>query len=167
MPGGIQFFSSRWVQCRNVGTQAIPAHGVVEIDDISIGDGSPHDSPLVFDVKRPTADNKTPLAVNGPMEIPAPPDSGVYCSGYAIFDGLAMVSNAALSETVKNLGATQDSFDPLAEGIGMRVLANSGSNFLVSLSSPDFGNLPVVNEPEYAIALDSNGCLCKTPVNPC
>lgn len=168
MPMGLSYFSSRWAECRNVGFDAIPAYGVLEIDGVSHGGGEPHASPVVFDVKRPTADNKTPLVVNGPMAMPARRGTDICPRGHVIFDGLATVLYYG-STTVRNLGTTEDSFLPLEEGIGMRVLDyDSDSNLvLVSLSSPDFGNLPIVNQPSYAICLDSNGCLCKTPVNTC
>lgn len=169
MPAGLGYFSSRWVECRNVDVLDIPAHGVVEISGMSHGGGEPHASPIVLDVKRPSIDNKTPLAVNGPMEIPAATTmDDLYPRGHAIFDGLAVVAFSG-SMTAMNLGTTQDSFEPLEEGIGMRVLHYhvDGNLVLVSLSSPDFGNLASETNPSYAICLDSNGCLCKTPVNTC
>lgn len=167
MPVGLGFFSSRWAACMNVGEYDIPAHAVVEIDGVEHGGGGPHASPVVFKVKRPTADNKTPLAVNGPLTIPAA-TSASYPRGYVIFDGLATVSYFG-TMTAMNLGTTANSFSPLEEGIGMRVLDYDAdyNQVLVSLSSPDFGNLQVVTQPKYAICLDSDGCLCKTPVNTC
>jgi len=165
---GLSFFNTRWAACQNVEPYEIPQYGIVEIVGIDQGEGHADASPIVFRVKRPSADNISPIGIVGPGSIPpAIAGSDLYPRGYMVFDGLASVEPASTLGSTTNLGASQNSYKGLLDGIGMRGLDYDGVLALVSLSGPDLANLPVVNQPDYAICLDSSGCLCKTPVNTC
>lgn len=155
------FFTTRWAACKNVGNCRIYHNSIVEIVDIEAGDGHPMSSRVVFHVDMPSKNNASPIGVVGPGNIP------VGGRGYVIFDGVATVQASTTIGSTTNLGSTADSFYALPDGIGMRVLAAEDDYAFVSLSGPDLANLPVENTPDYVIALDSNGCLCKTPVNTC
>lgn len=80
----------RWLDCKNVGSQSIPAYGVVQIDDTERVESVR----TVLNVKRPTTDGHCNVMINGPLAI-AENGSGVCTNdfpAYALYSGSPAVS---------------------------------------------------------------------------
>lgn len=96
-----QYQAIRWIEAKNIGSTEIPPFGVVEVYSAALE----NPGRIMIEVRRPTVDSKTPVAINSFKPIPAN-DYGVVTFDapvVALYTGTAPTSG-------EEWGATDDQY---------------------------------------------------------
>lgn len=124
LTGTAQFDRIPWIDFKNVGTETIPPHGIIEIEDSQTDDS---DTVEYLKCKRPTS-HYVRFAINGPQEVAAN-DYGVCTLSVVCY---AKINTSSVPVVGEILGPQKDSFVLQHSHYGVKVVGdiNTGSSGL-------------------------------------